>query len=147
MEKFNFTPMCDIRTSVHSVSIYSSTCLVETNIGLVSSVIEWPCIYVNTDQVDSCIELSMSQDEFVGYVARNTDASMMELFLTEHMINDDVCLEICSLWAILLNSKYANCAVQVNCHRRSMWYEPDVINGRNTSIFVWQYITTPSHWT
>lgn len=107
----NFNLMCDIKTEVESISIYLTFYSQLTDVSVAHSVIEWPCIYVNTSVSEFRIDLSLSQDEFVGFT--RLPSSYTELYLPEHMIGDDICLEICSLWAILLNSNYVNCAVVI----------------------------------
>lgn len=99
--------------------MFSSVVPVHTDIGMVQSIIEWPCVYVDIDDVGFRIDLSLSLDTCVGYVDSKDDN--VELYLPDEMTTDDICVEICCLWIILLKLQCSDCAVQVNCLRKSTW--------------------------
>lgn len=118
-EHFNFTRMCNTSDINHSISMFSTVVPIHTDITVAQSIIEWPCVYATMDEDACCFELSLSLDEFVG--CTRVVNNKAELFLPDNMVYDDVCVEICSLWAILLKSEVTDSVIQVNCHRKSTW--------------------------
>lgn len=90
----------------------------ELDVG-VSSLIEWPCIYMSGQYFDSCIELSLSEDNYVGYSYGELG---INLFLPFTMVHDKVAQEISALWVFLFESKHiTNACVRFTCHRQDTW--------------------------
>lgn len=75
----------------------------ETQVELkgISSAIQWPCVYISGEEFESCIELSLSDDNYIGYAYGELG---INLFLPEEVIYDEIAVEIASLWVFLFES-------------------------------------------
>lgn len=147
---FNYTPMCDLVTESHVVSLLSDELEVFTEMEGVCSVVKFPCVYVLSSLGDFRMDLSLSGDDFIGCseVVTNNDLAMstpnMELFLPNSIVNDNIAIEVCATWAFLLNAKLSNCCVRIICHRKVTWqalkkkrYKCDYIAMVLRHIFWW----------
>lgn len=111
--------MCQIMEKVHWVRAYSGVHTVVTEVNGLSTQIDWPCVYVGIDNDNSKLDLSLSQDDFVGLVVNDTSS---ELFMPEYIVCEDTAIEICGLWGVLQSSHgISNCCVKVICSRKSTW--------------------------
>lgn len=120
-ESFNSVLMFDTRVEQGSVALLSDSVTISTSIQGVKYELDFPCVFVFTSTGDYRMDVSLANDRFVGCHlpgVKNVDGMDMELLIPDHLVGDDVSVEICALWAVMINSGFSSCGIKVICHRK-----------------------------
>lgn len=111
--------MCDFTKEVMEVRCFSGSMDTKIDINGTYTVLEWPCVYISGNGFESCIELSLSDDNMIGYSYGELG---INLNLPESIIHDEVVVEIATLWVFLFESLHiSNTCVRFICHRKTTW--------------------------
>lgn len=118
LDLFNFLPMIEAVSSDRQIVLESGYHTVLTDLGNFTSELDWPCVRIYTEYGIDRIDLSLSQDDTVGF---NITSDGLDLSLPEFCLFDDSAQDICGLWCWVMAHDYTDCGLTVCCKKRSTW--------------------------
>lgn len=118
---FNCVPLVDLNLERSWISVASGSFSVLTEGAVFDTQLEWPCVYLSGDNLDICGIPCISDDNYIGF-AEGEGPGLIDIFLPEHLVHDEVAVEISLIWAYLIREKkFSNCTIEIFCVRKQTW--------------------------
>lgn len=117
----NSVPLVDVNINRSWISIASGNYPVTTRGQCFDTILEWPCVYVSGPVSDLCGILNVSDDQVIAF-AGGEAPGLVDVFLPEELVHNQVACEIALIWVYLFRDyTLTNCSIDVYCSRKHTW--------------------------